>query len=160
MDLAGRPDTDKLEAAAAEAAEMFQENRDELINIIAVIHDQTKSAAVEEIRTEVRKLKLFKAAGIIEANKPEQVMTRDTTALGQGLNVPHHVRVSAWLLEQQLAFQSLDQLGKLAKRVSSYLRRQEAVNGTTEPVTGHCIFKSDTGAIHSGKMLRTLCRRG
>jgi predicted nucleotide-binding protein len=139
MGLAERPDTKSFESAAAQAAEMFEQNRDELIAILNLILDHSKSSAVEEIRDEVRKLKLFTAAKIIDMKRPERVMTRDTTALSQGLQPPHHFKIAAWLLEQQLAFQSLEQVAKLAKRAAGYLSREVKMNQKSSPETD-CIF--------------------
>src|SRR6185436_15569387 len=139
MALADRPDTKSLEKTAAQAAEMFEQNRDELLTILNVILDYAKSSAVEEIRDEVRKLKLFNAAQIIDMKTPERVMTRDADALSQGLYPPHHFRIAAWLLEQQLAFQGLEQLAKLAKRAAGYLSRQVKMEPKSVAATD-CIF--------------------
>jgi hypothetical protein len=126
MRLAGNPDTAPLEKAARQATEVFDQNRDELVNILTVTLDQTRSSAIEELRGEAKALKLFNRAKIIDSIAPSQLMTRDHTALEQGRMPPHHVRVFAWLTEQRLAFGQLEALAKVARRAASLLRRQTA----------------------------------
>jgi len=48
--LAGNPDMSALESAAKEAAAVFEQNRDELVNILTVALDRTRSSAIEELR--------------------------------------------------------------------------------------------------------------
>lgn len=140
MRLAGNPDTTTLEKAARQAAEVFEQNRDELVNILAVTLDQTRSSAVEELWAQAKALKLFNRTKIIDSIAPSQLMTRDYTALEQGRMPPHHIRVLAWLTEQRLAFGQLEALAKVARRATSLLRRQTAAGSPRTSASTNCVF--------------------
>ncbi|HYK01957.1 MAG TPA: TIR domain-containing protein [Thermoanaerobaculia bacterium] len=140
MRLAGNPDIVALGKAAKEAAEIFEQNRDELINILTVALDQSRSSAIEELRGEVKALKVLTSAKIIDSIAPVQVMTRDYTAFEQGRVPPHHVRVGALLGEQRHVFKQLEALAKLARRVASLLRRQATTVSEPTTTSGPCVF--------------------
>jgi predicted nucleotide-binding protein len=140
MRLAGNPDTAALERAAQQAAGVFEQNRDELVSILTVVLDQTRSSAIEELRGEAKALKLLSSATIINKIAPSQLMTRDYTALEQGRMPPHHVRVSAWLAEQRFAFRQLEELAKVARRAASLLLRQTAARSQRGSTSTNCVF--------------------
>jgi hypothetical protein len=139
MRVAGNPDTDALEAAAASAREAFEQNRDELLNMLTILLDQTRSSTFEELRGEVRELKAFNEAEIIDGLSPSSFRTRDYTAAEQGMIPPHHVKIFAWLLEQRFPFEHLDKLARLARRASSFLARLEKSSPVAVAMT-QCVF--------------------
>ncbi|MBV9497585.1 MAG: nucleotide-binding protein [Acidobacteria bacterium] len=139
MQVAGHPDIKALEDAASKALEAFERNRDELLNILTHLLDQTRRSTFEELRAAVSKTKCFNEAEIIDGIAPTSFGTRDATAAEQGLIPPHHVRVFAWLAAQRLPFQNLAMLGKIAGRAASYLKRIETTAGKTR-TTDQCVF--------------------
>lgn len=139
MRAAGDPDTKALEDAASKALEVFEQNKDELLNILTHLLDQTRQSTFEELRTEVKKLKCFNEAQIIDGISPTSFRTRDYTAAEQGLTPPHHVRVFAWLAAQRFPFQNLETLAKIARRAASYLKRIETASGKAT-ASDQCVF--------------------
>jgi predicted nucleotide-binding protein len=128
-----------MEEAGRNALQVFEENRDELVNILTILLDQTRSATFEELRAEVRKLKCYSEAQIIKGLAPSRFVTRDYTAAEQGMMPPHHVRVVAWLSALRFPFQNLEELAKIARRTASFLaRQQKAASGRQG--SDQCVF--------------------
>jgi predicted nucleotide-binding protein len=87
---------------------------------------------MEELRDEAKKIKTFSATQVIDAHAPERVMTRDTSALNQGLLPPHHFRVFADTLQHQLSFQALKQLAEVARKAATYVQRSQTIRRPSE----------------------------
>lgn len=130
--LAGNPDLAKLETVSIAAVDLFEKSRDEVATIASVLLDQLRTPTLEELRDEMKALKLFNAAQIIDAHTPTRVMTRDTAALDQGLHPPHHVRFQALILEQQMPFQALKNLATTARKIASYVQRTQTIRKPSE----------------------------
>jgi predicted nucleotide-binding protein len=124
---AGDPDTTELEALAKTAAQIFKDQKPLVLTTLSVLIDRTRAVYLEEVREEVMKLKLFTPSDVEGGLAPSGgFMSRDSTAVMQGLQVPHHVRVLAWLTSLQLSFSSVEQLGKAAGKSIDYIRKSGA----------------------------------
>ena len=145
MRAAGKPDTAAMDTAAASAAKTFTEKKGELINILTVLLDATKSTAFEEMRGETRKLELLSQAEVLYALTPKQVQTRDRQAVDQGFQSPHHVRIYAWLAEKRGMFGRLEELGSIAQRAASLVSRQENMKPQAQQ-QNHRIFLGHGGS--------------
>lgn len=154
LTLAGNPDGDALEQAGTEAAKLFEKEKSRLTSILAVLVDQLHTATLAELRDEAKDIKIFNASQIIDAGAPEHVMTRDAEALDQGIKPPHHVRFYAEILQHQLPFQALKQLGDVARRVATYVQRTQTIRKPSE----HRVFIGH-GRSHVWKDLRDFLER-
>ena len=124
---AGNPDTTLLEALAEKAAEVFKEKKPQLLTTLSVLIDQLSSGHLEEVRDEVKKLKLYAPSDVANGLAPSGMfMSRDSTAMSQGIQVPHHVRDLAWLTSLQLNFGAADQLGRTATKTLEYIKKMKA----------------------------------
>jgi len=106
--------------------ETFSKLRDELVTILTVILEDTKSEAIEEIRDEAKNLKShYSQDQLISVRRPTgQFMTRDSLAMSQGIKAPPHITVQCWLLSWRSYFTQIEELGKIADRVATYLRQK------------------------------------
>ncbi|HEX8412248.1 MAG TPA: TIR domain-containing protein [Thermoanaerobaculia bacterium] len=139
MRLAGRPDTNELERAGKKALEIFEQNRDELVNILTILLDETRNGIFEELRGQARELKCYTESDIIDGLAPSQFVTRDYAAADQGMMPPHHVRVVAWLSALRFPFQNLEELAKIARRAAGFVSRLQKA-APRQPQSNHCIF--------------------
>jgi predicted nucleotide-binding protein len=146
MRTAENPDTEALDTASAEAIRTFGEKKGELVNILTVLLDRTKSTALEELRDESRQLTLMNQGQILDSLAPEQYVTRDMTALQQGSQAPHHARIYAWLMEKRITFGKLEELAGIARRAANLVTRQEKMNPSLTQPTGHRIFIGHGGS--------------
>lgn len=111
---------------AAQVGEKFSSYKTELLTILTVLLEDTKSEAIEEIRDEVKNLKShYSQDELISVHRPKgQIISRDSLAVSQGIIAPPHISVQCWLLSWKTYFSQIDELGKLAYRVATYLRQK------------------------------------
>lgn len=57
-------------------------------------------------------------------------MTRDTLALSQGLQIPHHIAVSSMVVSLGTSFNQIGELANIAETASNYLRQKYAQANT------------------------------
>lgn len=125
MQKAGKPDTDALTKAADEANEVFEAKKEQLLTILTILLDQTKSAAIEEMRDEARKATRHSKSDVIKAIAPSgRMRSRDQLAMSQGLQAPHHLDIMAWLQACIWSFDRLTDLSKIARRAATFVSMQ------------------------------------
>lgn len=124
---AGSPDLSALQDAEREAARGFE---DLSPTIISILHQEKDSFPTDHF---IAKLLddakgLRRATSIQVANMwaPKgQIMTRDTTALGQGTIAPPHMLVRAEAVSIEHTFEICKAAAAIAKRAASHIERRE-----------------------------------
>lgn len=133
---AGNPDLASVKELAGRARSLFEEKREELLSIFETIITGGRSDSfVERLRGEVSDCKVFTSDDAIEAQKPSgTLMSRDTTALMQGLWTAPHLSVLAETFGVRSPIIGCDKLAKIAKRAGSHLSRVERQKQRAERV--------------------------
>jgi len=133
-----KPITDAAEAAC----EVFDEAKSELLPILDAMIASNDDLTIKDIRGNVQELKSHHSVeDIIRALMPSgQIMSRDMLAVGQGMQAPLHLRVSAWTLSQYSHGGQLKELSKLARHAIRYLRARFQMKGKTVAKTTGKIF--------------------
>ncbi len=93
------PDLMPLRTRSAEISKIFSTYQSELLALLTLDLESTKSSIIEELRDKVKNVKAFYTADEIASTQlPQgQVLTRDSLALSQGLQVPPHIIISSEL---------------------------------------------------------------
>ncbi len=91
----GNPDLSPHQAIAAQARLLFAEKRDEVLSILESTERGRADAFVARLREEAQSMKVFSAVHFVKSQSPSQVMSRDSTAISQGVWTPPHVEVLA-----------------------------------------------------------------
>jgi len=125
--LAGNPDVAQQEKEAAKAQEFFEEAKYTILSCFSRISELTANDKfIEDLREKVDKQKTLCANDFISYCRPSgSFMSRDTTAVGQGLKTPPHVSVLANVHALRQPLTACGTLGKIARRLASHLRNQE-----------------------------------
>ena len=128
--------------AAERAGEVFEETQSELLPILDAMISSNEDPTIKDIRGKVQLLKSHHSAEeYARALMPSgQFMSRDTLACGQGMQVPLHMRVSAWIVSQYSHGGQLKELSKLARHAIRYLRARFQMKGKTVAKTTGKIF--------------------
>jgi predicted nucleotide-binding protein len=126
--IAENPDKTNFESRSIEVKKMFRPYHSELMALLSVALESTNSEVIEELRDKAKKMKSsFSQSEFIQAEMPKgQVMTRDSLALSQGFQPPHHVAISCDLLAKRSPFQQLGELSNIAEATANYLRQKYA----------------------------------
>ena len=120
----GAPDIRPLELRSAEVSRIFHRYQSELVALLTVTLENTKSESIEELRDKARSLEpSFSASDLVAAEMPRgQMMSRDTLALTQGLRPPHHVVISCKLASLGTTFHQIGQLATVSETAANYVR--------------------------------------
>jgi predicted nucleotide-binding protein len=126
--ISGNPDLSKLRNRSTEIAKKFRSYQSELIALLTVDLETTKSEIIEELRDKAKKLKAFYSADEIASAKiPRgQIMTRDSLAMSQGLRIPPHIAVSSQIDSLSTSFHQIGELANIGETASNYLRQKYA----------------------------------
>jgi predicted nucleotide-binding protein len=118
----GSPDTDKLDAAAKKAAEIFEDAQATILSALSqwrTAHPEDKF--LESLETEVKEEKVVGLSGFIRFFQGKQkFFTRDSVAAGQGMQTPPHFHVLGQVGVWRHPFSVSANLAKHARRAASH----------------------------------------
>ena len=96
QELAGSSDLQAARKFNGESAQEFEALRSEVLSIIETELANTSDSFLSRLKDEVTKLSVLSTGEVVEHVSPKrQLMTRDTTAAGQGNRVPPHIAVGS-----------------------------------------------------------------
>lgn len=122
---AGVPDLTEISRAAADADQVFETASADIRSILLNANTDGKDQFIEKLVADLDKLQPMTAGDILNVWKPNaQVMTRDTTAVGQGFQSPPHLIVKAEVASIRQAFNICYEVGQIARRAASHLERK------------------------------------
>lgn len=114
-----------VEEAAKQAAEVFDQGRDEFLSIAGMI-EHGNDSFVSRLKSQVEELKITSKFDYARAIQPRgSFMTRDMIAVGQGMQTPPHLTVIAEICAMENAFEQCDKLAKIARRAASHQEIRE-----------------------------------
>lgn len=124
--------SEKLEITdfATSTSQLFIQMQDQLVNLLNILLEETKSEVIEGYRDEAKELKSFlPAKKLREAMHPRgQFMSRDSLAMSQGFMVPPHIDVKCRLYSLKSHFIKIGELAKISERTATYIRQKYREN--------------------------------
>jgi hypothetical protein len=125
--LAGNPNTSKAEKAFEENSKFLETKRDDVLSILRTSAGSGKADPfIERLLEEVEGIKVYAANEIVAAMRPKgQMMSRDSTAIMQGLWTPPHVVILAEVYSLKSAKTACESLSTSVRRAFSHLERLE-----------------------------------
>lgn len=131
----------RLASISEEARAVFDESFNTLSTLVEVVYEEGKSAILEELKTQVHGIKgCATQDDIINEMRPHsQLMSRDSTAVCQGIRTPPHCAIEAWLISKKSPFYGVSKLVKVARRLLKYMEVHGMVDKKTNG-TGIRIF--------------------
>lgn len=126
--IAENPDLTTLEKRSREVIKIFRAYQSELVSLLTVALEKHRSELLEELRDRAKNLKeSFSIEELAQAEMPTgQIATRDSLALSQGLQTPHHVVISCKLASFGSPFFQIGELATVAEAAANYLRAKFA----------------------------------
>lgn len=124
-ELAGVQSLEEPQAAASAATEAFEAAQSEIVSILHTELDGHADGFLEKLKKEIEELHPMSITDVAQHLSPKrQVMTRDTVILGQGTQVPPHMRVMAEVIAIRHSFGICRVAGEIAAKAASHLERK------------------------------------
>ncbi len=129
---------DKLSAASAQARCVLKEHLDSVRTIVEVLLKNDETHALQRINDELSKIQPeLTAHNVIRALRPSgQFMTRDMTAMSQGIIAPAHCLVYAEQVALRHPFVALKTLTECANRTLNYMEINDLIERPSIPPKG------------------------
>lgn len=123
--LAGDPDLDHAHEAAAAASKTFEFAKSEIASVFQSELEEREDGFLENLKKEVEKIEPLSTLEVAQHLSPKgKIITRDTVVLGQGTQVPPHMRLIAEVESIRHAFAICDAAGGIATKAASHLERK------------------------------------
>lgn len=124
--IAGNPNIKQQEKQSAEAQEYFEEAKSKILSCFSIVLDsRPNDKFIGDLREKTEKQKILYAKDFIRAWTPSQMVSRDSIALGQRLQIPPHFSVLANVHALRQPLVACGKLSKIAGRLASHLKNQE-----------------------------------
>jgi predicted nucleotide-binding protein len=122
---ANNPDLQFARDAAQRAETFFDGAKAEILSIFENETADSPDPFLTKLGTDLEKLEPMSKVQVERHLSPKgQVMTRDTTALGQGIIVPPHAEVAAEIIAIQHSFSICKTAAGIAQKAASHLERK------------------------------------
>lgn len=132
---AGSPDLTALDQDSADARRITDEARDEIVSIINAVLKRGDDAYIEDLLDRVRAIDVLDYDTCLRAQLPSgQIISRDSTAVSQGLRSAPHQEVIARVVSIRAPFDAASQLAGLCDKARRHLHRVGGLNAPTEEV--------------------------
>lgn len=117
----------QLMEASEQAKGVFQDTRNSLTTLIAVLIEGKKTEMLLEIQSEAREIEIpISKSELINHMSPKGTfMTRDTAALTQGTRVPPHIELETKFLSMRSPFVSHQSISRIARKLYKYMEMQD-----------------------------------
>jgi len=134
--LAGNPDISKAEKAFEESGKFLETKRDDVLSILRTSAVSGKADSfIERLIEEVEGIKVYTATEIAAAMRPKgRMMSRDSTAIMQGLWTPPHLVILAEVYSLKSAKTACESLSASVRRAFSHLERLEKKQAKAERI--------------------------
>jgi hypothetical protein len=133
-DMAGRPDLTDLERDADEAVRIVQEAKADITSLLRAYLRRDDDEHLKELLDEVQGLEPLSYRQCLRAQLPSgNMISRDSTAVSQGLRSAPHQEVIARVVSIRSPFEGATQLASVCRRAARHLDR---IGGEAAPTAG------------------------
>jgi Predicted nucleotide-binding protein containing TIR-like domain len=133
--LAGRPSLDQAKARAEESKKLFESAKSDLISLLSASLSETEDSYIRSLKKDVENADLLTPSDVVGAMRPSgQYMSRDSTAVTQGVRVPPHCEILGEVILLRQGPIACRRLGEMAQKAGSHLQRMSKKQKRAEMV--------------------------
>ena len=148
MENSGNFDLSSVEKESLRVSEIFESCKSEIISIITTENSTNNDSFLTKLTADIEILKHLSPSEIAQIwAPPGQIMTRDTTAVGQRTRVPPHKEIQARIASIRQAFNVCREGGMLSRKAASHLERKNRQKGREERVGTNVFIGHGRSAI-------------
>ena len=123
--IAGVPSLEDAHAAADSASEIFDSAKAEIISIFQTELESGEDGFLQKLKQDFDNLEILSTFEVANRLSPKgQFMTRDTIVLGQGTQIPPHMKIIAESKAIQHVFIICEKASKIARKAASHIERK------------------------------------
>jgi predicted nucleotide-binding protein len=89
---------------------------------------------LEALRSDVEKLSILSRSDVLRHLRPDQVISRDSLAVDQGIRIPPHISVLAEVISLRQPTEACAELSKLARKAGSHISRKRRQKRRSETI--------------------------
>lgn len=140
-EIAGNPNIEMLQKLSEEVAHTFESLKADMLSIFTTVLSDESDPFLISLKEQTEKTKLLKQRDVIQGLKPEgQLISRDSLAVTQGLQIPAHLAVIAQVIELKHPLEACKKLSKIARQAGSHLDRKERKSKKPEIIGTNVFF--------------------
>lgn len=129
---AKNPDLAAQKKLQMQGQKLFEEKRKQIISILETVSLSHEDRYISELLKEVHETRIVTASDFIQRRRPSQLMSRDSLAMSQGLQIPPHIALQAELISFRTVPLCCEILGKITKNGFLHLERILRQKGTAK----------------------------
>lgn len=133
-------DLNFLRDTAARGETILASARSEMLPSLDAALALNEDSVLRRIRDNAQKASPVLERDIMRANMPEQVASRDSPAVSEGIRVPPHLQLEARVLAQVSVGMQLDELAGHARYLTTYIQKRWKMAGKSVAKTDGKIF--------------------
>lgn len=138
--IAENPDLEILRKLSEEVAHTFKSLKADMLSVFTTALSEETDIFLVNLKEQTEKTKLLTQRDVLQGLKPTgQLMSRDSLAATQGLQVPSHIAVIAEVIELKYPPKACEKLSKIARQAGSHLGRKQRRSKKAE-VIGTNVF--------------------
>ena len=139
--LAGQPDLTTARALAKQTRDEISDKRIEIASLITTALTQQDDSFLSRLAKEIDDISVPTASNIVNGYRPRgQFISRDSVAVGQGLQPPPHLEVWADVVAIRIPLTVCENLSQIAKKAAAHLGRQNTIWGTVVTWETMCLL--------------------
>jgi predicted nucleotide-binding protein len=128
----GVPDLDEMKVVDQSIREEYATNKLKLVSILTSEIECLPDSFLENMLTDLKRKKILSPHDVIDGMSPNgQLMTRDSTAVSQGIHVPPHISILAEVYAIKCTFQICKDCANIASQAASHIQRKTAKSNTS-----------------------------
>jgi predicted nucleotide-binding protein len=108
---------------SAEGKELFEDKRDQILSILETSSSENNGLFLGRMIEQVKQIQIISESDYISTIGPNQIWSRDSLAISQGVQVPPHISVLAQIYSLQSPIQANDKLAKIAQKAATHISR-------------------------------------
>lgn len=126
---AGDPDLSEVKFEATEAGRAFERSKANAVSILMTEQSVKPDPFLSKLLEEIESLEILSTSTVAQMWSPKgQIMTRDSTAMGQGIQLPTHVFMQAEIASLKHSFGACRALADACRKAASHIGRQARTN--------------------------------
>lgn len=139
-ELAGNPDLEIHRKLSQEAANIFEDHKTNIMSVLTTVLSDETDPFLVNLKEQTEKVELLTQRKVVQGLKlAGQLMSRDSLAFTQGLQVPPYIAVIAEVIELRHPPKACAKLAKIARQAGSHLVRKHRRSKRAE-VIGTNVF--------------------
>lgn len=129
--IAGNPDVTSAKQLAERANEVIDDKRSEMASLLTSVLAERSDPFLENLKGSLDAVKSIHEGDFVTYAMPKgQLISRDTSAIGQGFRTPPHMSVMAEVVALQSPAEVCGKLSKIAKQAASHLTKRPTGSST------------------------------